>query len=142
MPYREIDVSRDQRAAQDIVRRTGQMGVPVTVLDGQTIIGFDRPRLDALLAARSHQASSRTASPPPFGAAVKAVAGGVMVGRLRPDSMAARSGLRVGDIITMVGHHIVSDAETLAHAVANTATGGALRVRRAGEMVHLSLASD
>ncbi len=47
--FREVDVSKDPRAANDLVRRTGQMGVPVVDIDGHTIIGFDRPRIDRLL---------------------------------------------------------------------------------------------
>jgi glutaredoxin-like YruB-family protein len=49
VPFREIDVARDQKAARDLVRRTGQMGVPVVEIDGKPIIGFDRPRIDKLL---------------------------------------------------------------------------------------------
>lgn len=47
--FREIDVSRDQRAAQDLVRRTGQMGVPVIEIDGRPIVGFDKTRIDKAL---------------------------------------------------------------------------------------------
>ena len=49
VPFREIDVARDQRAAQDLVRRTGQMGVPVIEIDGRPIVGFDKPQIDRLL---------------------------------------------------------------------------------------------
>ena len=48
--YTEHDVSRDKAAADEMVRLTGQMGVPVIVVDGKPIIGFDRPRLESLLA--------------------------------------------------------------------------------------------
>lgn len=50
--FREVDVSRDQRAAKDLVRRTGQMGVPVIEIDGRPIVGFDKPRIDKLLGLR------------------------------------------------------------------------------------------
>ena len=33
--FREVDVARDPAAARDLVRRTGQMGVPVVEIDGQ-----------------------------------------------------------------------------------------------------------
>lgn len=49
VPFREVDVSRDPAAARDLVRRTGQMGVPVIEIDGRPIVGFDRQRIDALL---------------------------------------------------------------------------------------------
>jgi glutaredoxin len=47
--FREVDVSRDPKAAQDLVRRTGQMGVPVIEVDGRPVVGFDQRRVDQLL---------------------------------------------------------------------------------------------
>ncbi len=52
VPFREVDVSRDPAAARDLVRRTGQMGVPVIEIDGRPIVGFDQARIDALLGLR------------------------------------------------------------------------------------------
>jgi glutaredoxin 3 len=49
VPFREVDVSRDVAAARDLVRRTGQMGVPVVEIDGRPIVGFDKPQIDRLL---------------------------------------------------------------------------------------------
>ncbi len=49
IPYREIDVSRDQQAAAEMVRRSGQQGVPQTSIDGQIVVGFDRTRINSLL---------------------------------------------------------------------------------------------
>ncbi len=53
VPFREVDVSRDAAAARDLVRRTGQMGVPVIEIDGRPIVGFDRPQIDRLLGLAS-----------------------------------------------------------------------------------------
>jgi glutaredoxin 3 len=47
--FKEVDVSRDERAARDLVRRTGQMGVPVIEVDGRPIVGFNQRELDRLL---------------------------------------------------------------------------------------------
>lgn len=47
--YSEIDVSRDQSAAQEMQRKSGQMGVPQTDIGGQMIIGFDKTRINSLL---------------------------------------------------------------------------------------------
>lgn len=49
VPFREIDVSQDPVAARDLVRRTGQMGVPVIEIDGRPIVGFDQALIDRLL---------------------------------------------------------------------------------------------
>jgi len=53
VPFRDVDVSRDPAAARDLVRRTGQMGVPVVEIDGRPIVGFDQGRIDAALGLRS-----------------------------------------------------------------------------------------
>ncbi|MCV2395367.1 glutathione S-transferase N-terminal domain-containing protein [Actinotalea sp. M2MS4P-6] len=53
VPFREVDVSRDTSAARDVQRRTGQMGVPVIVIDNKPIVGFDRPKIDRLLGLTS-----------------------------------------------------------------------------------------
>ncbi len=47
--FREVDVSRDRAAARDLVRRTGQIGVPVIEIGGKPIVGFDRAQIDRLL---------------------------------------------------------------------------------------------
>ncbi len=47
--FSEIDVSRDEKMAAQMVQRSGQQGVPQTNIDGQIIIGFDRTRIDQLL---------------------------------------------------------------------------------------------
>lgn len=47
--YQEVDVSSDQKAAEEMIEKTGQMGVPVTEIDGQIVVGFDEPRLRTLL---------------------------------------------------------------------------------------------
>ena len=49
VPYQEIDVSTNQEAAHEMVHMSGQMGVPVTVVDNEVIVGFDKARLDRLL---------------------------------------------------------------------------------------------
>jgi len=40
--YEEFDVSADSRRAQDMMDRSGQMGVPVLDIDGKIIVGFDK----------------------------------------------------------------------------------------------------
>lgn len=47
--FRDVDVTRDQTAARDMVRRSGQMGVPVIDIGGKIVVGFDRPKIDRLL---------------------------------------------------------------------------------------------
>jgi len=47
--YTEIDVSKDHQAAEEMVKRSGQQGVPQTVINGQVVIGFDRAKINQLL---------------------------------------------------------------------------------------------
>lgn len=50
--FRDVDVSRDPAAARDMVRRSGQQGVPVIDIGGKIVIGFDRAKIDSLLKLR------------------------------------------------------------------------------------------
>ena len=49
IPYTEVDVSRDQQVAEEMVRRSGQQGVPQTDIEGEIIVGFDKNRINELL---------------------------------------------------------------------------------------------
>jgi glutaredoxin 3 len=53
VPFKEIDIERDQQAARDIVRKTGQTGVPVIKIGSAWIVGFDRDRIDKELARKA-----------------------------------------------------------------------------------------
>lgn len=53
--YTEIDVSRDQQAAEQMVRRSGQQGVPQTDIEGQIVVGFDKNRINNLLGIQQLQ---------------------------------------------------------------------------------------
>lgn len=45
----EIDVSKDDKELDKMVKDSGQLGVPVVDIDGQIIIGFDKQKIDSLL---------------------------------------------------------------------------------------------
>ena len=47
--YREINVASDTAAAESMVKRSGQQGVPQTDINGQMIVGFDKNRINQLL---------------------------------------------------------------------------------------------
>ena len=51
--FRDVDVSQDQTAARDLVRRSGQMGVPVIDINGKLVIGFDKPKINDLLGIKN-----------------------------------------------------------------------------------------
>ncbi len=49
--FKVVDLTEDPEAAQWVLQNTGQLAVPVTRFEDDTIVvGFDRPRLEAALA--------------------------------------------------------------------------------------------
>lgn len=47
--YQEMNVATDATARDEMIQKSGQMGVPVIDIDGKIVIGFDQPRLKELL---------------------------------------------------------------------------------------------
>jgi glutaredoxin len=47
--FQDVDVSRDPSAARDMIRRSGQQGVPVIDIGGKIVVGFDRVKIDKYL---------------------------------------------------------------------------------------------
>jgi len=51
--YTDYNVASDLPRRQEMIEKSGQMGVPVTLIDGELVVGFDRPRLVELLGVQS-----------------------------------------------------------------------------------------
>ena len=48
--FKDVDISRDHKAMQDMQRRTGgNKGVPVILVNNRPVIGFDKNKLNRLL---------------------------------------------------------------------------------------------
>jgi glutaredoxin 3 len=47
--YKDVDVSKDPKAAEHVVRKTGQMGVPVMLINSRPVVGFNKREIDRLL---------------------------------------------------------------------------------------------
>jgi glutaredoxin-like YruB-family protein len=47
--FENYDVSQDQQKAEEMVAKSGQMGVPVIDIDGEIIVGFDKERIKQIL---------------------------------------------------------------------------------------------
>jgi glutaredoxin 3 len=48
--FEERNVEQDPKFMHEAVEKSGQMGIPVIDIDGEIIVGFDRPRIDAAIA--------------------------------------------------------------------------------------------
>jgi glutaredoxin 3 len=53
IPYEEVKVDEIADGAQKLIEKSGQLGVPVIDVDGDIIVGFDRPKLDMLIAQKN-----------------------------------------------------------------------------------------
>jgi len=47
--FEDIDVSQDEKAREEMIQKTGQMGVPVIEINSEFIVGFDKERISQLL---------------------------------------------------------------------------------------------
>lgn len=132
IPFVEHDVSQDPHRATEMVRISGQQGVPVSIVDGQVVLGADIPRLNQLLAQRANH-------PPRLGVAIAdaeriaakkgvQLPGGAYIGRVNPTSAAALAGLRAGDVIVqLAGQPVHNDQDV--HRI-----GADLRYDQAAEL--------
>lgn len=53
LQYQEINVENDPEKAQEMVDKSGQMGVPVIDIDGSIVVGFDKTTIDHLILQKS-----------------------------------------------------------------------------------------
>jgi len=116
--FKEYDVSVNRADADEMVRKSGQTGVPVIIVDGQVVVGFDHARLEQLLS------NSNNGHRPYFGLhvadAIKvarrfghAPVKGAYVGKVVPYSLGEKASLRPGDIITEVNSLPIENADDL-----------------------------
>lgn len=47
--YTERDIEKKSAYAEEVYKKSGQMGIPVILIDDEVIVGFDRPKIDAAL---------------------------------------------------------------------------------------------
>lgn len=146
--YTEYDVSRDRQAAEEMVAKTGQMGVPVITVDGEVIVGFDRPRLEQLLARGggtgqhislgiSVADAQRTARRQGSTAVV-----GALIGKVKPMYPGDRAGLKPGDIITELNTKTIHDAADLENSMKSLTAGQRVTIGyiRGEETLHAEVA--
>lgn len=47
--FTDYNVADDQKKAEEMVEKSGQMGVPVILIGDEVVVGFDKERIDDLL---------------------------------------------------------------------------------------------
>ena len=95
----------------EMVRISGQQGVPVITIDDQVVVGFNQPRLMQLLRPRLGASIADAASQVQRHPGIPA--SGAFVGRVRPGTPAHKAGLLKGDVIVALGGQQVTSADDL-----------------------------
>ena len=125
--YEDRDVSANAVYAQEL-KQSGQMGVPVTLINNQMVIGFDRAGLERLIS------QSPPVEHPAFGASVadagkiaarfgSGTVSGAFVGKVKPGSAAEKLGLASGDIIVELNAKNIANATDLENALSGLGRG-------------------
>jgi len=131
--YNERDVSIDREAAEEMVRTTGQMGVPVIAIGSDVVVGFDRNKLEQLLSRYQNQEK------PHFGLRVAdadktAVKFGIepvpgaLIGSIAQSSIALKAGLQEKDIIIEINGSPVRNVDDLQRLLSAAARGDRLSI--------------
>ena len=119
-----------------MVKVSGQMGVPVLVIGGQVVVGFDRGRIQELLStdkihfglkvADADRIAQKQGAIPVFGA---------VIGEVSRGSLGEKAGLKPGDIITEISGRRISNAADVQKALGELKPGSIMTVRflRGGE---------
>jgi S1-C subfamily serine protease len=128
-------VSVDRRAAQEMVNRTRQMGVPVIADQQEAIVGFDLPRLQRMAARHRHGPSlgMRVTNAPD--------APGAYVGSVKAGSPAEAAGVQPGDVVEELSGRPVNTVDDLETIAAQRPAGQptSLTIRRGDEKKTLIL---
>jgi S1-C subfamily serine protease len=145
VPYTEKYVDQDRAAAIEMIRRSGQQGVPVTVIGDEVVVGFDRPRLERIVAMLSQKTAAGGKGRKSLGAQVAdasryalpsaAPMQGAYVGGVKHGSPAEAAGMRVGDVIVQVGSTPVTSVDDLTAALGKLGSGPVQVTTRRGSNV-------
>jgi glutaredoxin 3 len=141
VPFQEIDVSRDRAAADEMVNLTGQMGVPVIVIDGQTVVGFDRARIRELLSGVAAaleplrfglKIADALTTAPRLGLNPQQ---GAIIGDVSAGLLGEKAGFKSGDIVTQINGGRIEGAGDMENALKTLKSGNIVTFLflRAGE---------
>ena len=130
----------------EMIRTSGQQGVPVTVANGEVILGFDQAKFAKLaekfagpkrppLGILAADAEEYLSKHPDKAEKIPAGTKGVYVGKVRPNTVAARASVKPGDVITSFAGKRVRNMAGLDQMVETLKAGdkATLRYLRDGE---------
>lgn len=140
VPFVEKNVAQDYNAAMEMVKRSGQQGVPVIATEDEVILGFDQARLSRLvqkyaapkrpaLGLMAAEAESFLKRRPELAGNYPEGVKGIYVGETRPESVAAKAGLKPGDIIVAAANKRVQNLGALDRLVDTLKPGEAISIR-------------
>ena len=140
VPFVEKDVASDYEAAMEMIRRTGQQGVPVVATEDEVILGFDQPRLARLaekfsgpkrppLGVLGADAEQYLQRHPEEAEKFPADTKGVYVGEVRHGSVAESAGIKRGDVIQALAGKRVRNMAALDQLISNVKAGESTPVR-------------
>jgi glutaredoxin-like YruB-family protein len=140
VPFVEKRVDSDRAAAYEMVRLSGQQGVPVIAAGDDVILGFDQQKLAKIVAQFSGpkrpslgllgaEAESYLKNRPEIAANYPEGIKGIYVGDTRPDSVAARAGLKTGDVIVAAAGKRVSNTHALDRLIETLKPGESISFR-------------
>ena len=140
VPFEDKDVAADQAAAMEMIRRSGQQGVPVIATDDEVILGFDQVRLARLaekfagpkrppLGMLAADAEQYLQKHPEAAESIPPGTKGVYVGEVRAGSVAEKAGITRGDVIQSVAGKRVRNMSALDQLIATLKAGESVSVR-------------
>jgi glutaredoxin-like YruB-family protein len=140
VPFEDKDVASDYEAAMEMIRRSGQQGVPVIATEDEVVVGFDQVRLARLaekfagpkrpaLGLLAADAEQYLAKHPDAANKLPAGTKGVYVGEVRSNSVAERSGVRHGDVIQSIANKRVRNMQALDQLITTVKPGENVNVR-------------
>lgn len=47
--FEDVNVAEDEKARDEMIEKSGQMGVPVLDVNGEIVVGFDKEKISKLL---------------------------------------------------------------------------------------------
>jgi len=123
--YLEKNVGIDRVFAAEMVQRSGQQGVPVTIIENEVIVGFNQAALaQAILKLKAYSDNGFKLGAKVADAAQvlvgqgKTARDGAIVGTITPNSPAEQAGLSEGDVIIGLGSYTVRNVSDLQKALA------------------------